>query len=80
MRGSKPAEGSVARVSKQATRSLSRVSRRGGRDAGFEQHDFLDDVRRVREDSRGDVCWGGSTGHPEAILMISLSIYRDIDR
>jgi hypothetical protein len=55
MRGSKPAEGSVARVSKQATRSLSRVSRRGGRrDTGFEQHDFLDDVRRVREDSRGD--------------------------
>jgi hypothetical protein len=30
------------------------ISRRGGRYAGFEQHDFLDDVRRVREDSRGD--------------------------
>jgi hypothetical protein len=52
MRGSKPAGFSdEARVSK---RSLGRVSRGGGRDAGFEQHDLLDDVRCVREDSHGD--------------------------
>ena len=55
MRGSKPA--GFSGVGERAARSLDRVSRRRGprRAAGasLEQRDLLDDVRRVREHSRG---------------------------
>ena len=55
MRGSKPAGFSGA--GERAARSLDQVSRRRGprRAAGasLEQRDLLDDVRRVREHSRG---------------------------
>ncbi len=56
MRGSKPA--GFSGVGERAARSLDRVSRRRGprRAAGasLEQRDLLDDVRRVREHSRGN--------------------------
>ena len=56
MRGSKPA--GFSGVGEGAARSLDRVSRRRGprRAAGasLEQRDLLDDVRRVREHSRGN--------------------------
>ena len=55
MRGSKPA--GFSGVGERVARSLDRVSRRRGprRAAGasLEQRDLLDDVRRVREHSRG---------------------------
>ena len=55
MRGSKRA--GFSGVGERAARSLDRVSRRRGprRAAGasLEQRDLLDDVRRVREHSRG---------------------------
>ena len=57
MRGSKPA--GFSGVGERAARSLERVSRRRGPrraapGASLEQRDLLDDVRRVREHSRGN--------------------------
>jgi len=53
MRGSSP-QGSVARVRKQRAHSVGSAACDAGGRVLSSKHDFLDDVRRVREDSRGD--------------------------
>jgi hypothetical protein len=53
MRGSSP-QGSVARVRKQRAHSVGSAAAAAVTRVLSSKHDFLDDVRRVREDSRGD--------------------------